>query len=243
MDNSLEKIIISFAPLVDSATNLGLSENNKDLYFLMDTLVQQVKEAYPDIPCKNKCSMCCEKFGLPRVTAVEWRAIHKYLTKKMDSETRAKIVKHVLDNHLPQLEELMKEQKRIQTPHMQRISEDSVRPDFKCGYCPLLVEGSCTIYPVRPAICRSYGYFSIRVEGQSQLFTCRPAADKMMGLLKDRGVENWVLPVWDKFSEKVYEINRGQVVSTLPVWILSHLDENKEIKSEVNLNPDFDSIL
>ncbi|MFN8671918.1 MAG: YkgJ family cysteine cluster protein [Candidatus Sericytochromatia bacterium] len=240
MDQTLENIIVSFAPLINESTNVGLSNNIKDLYFLMDLLVQKVKEEYQEIPCKNKCSMCCESFGLPRTTTIEWQIIFKYLNKNYPKENLKIVIDRTLKDHVPQLDQLMKEQARIQEPHTKRIKSQAPRPDFKCGYCPFLIEGSCSIYPVRPAICRAYGYFSIRVEGQSQLFTCRPAADKMMSLLRENGVENWVLPVWDKFAEKVFELNKDKPVATLPIWLLIHLDENNELKNEIIKEPDFD---
>jgi len=239
-EKTLENIIVSFAPLIDKSTNLGISGNQRDLYFLMDDLVRQVKEYYPDIPCKNKCSFCCESFGLPRTTTVEWQVIYKYMAKEMPEEIKKTVIKNVIEKHSSQIPELMKEQERIQGPHTKKLELETEKPNFKCGYCPFLIEGSCTIYPVRPSICRAYGYFSIRVKGQSQLFTCRPAADTMMAILKEKGVENWVLPVWDKFTEKVFELNNNKPVSTLPIWLMIHLDEDHELKKELIKEPDFD---
>jgi Fe-S-cluster containining protein len=231
--------IVKYAPLIDKATNTGLSNNEKDLYFLMDSLVDEVKKTYPELPCKNKCSLCCENYGIPRVTTIEWQVVHKYIVKEMPEELRKKVIQQTIDMHTPQIEELTEEQNRIQEPHTKRIKANSPRPKFKCGHCPFLVDQSCSIYKARPSICRAYGFFSIRVEGQTQVFTCQMAADLILEILRERNEEHWALPVWDKFADKIYELNQDKLVSTLPFWLLTHLDENNNVISKVDINPDF----
>lgn len=243
MNLELQQKIISYAPLIDNATNLGLSGNNRDLYFLMSSLVNEVQKEYPQLPCKDKCSMCCENYGLPRVTVIEWQLVYKYITKEMPEELKNKVIEQVLTLHVKQIPELLEEQNRIREPHTKRIKANSPRPNFKCGYCPFLVNQSCTIYNPRPSICRAYGFFSIRVEGISQIFTCQMAADKMLEILRERGEENWMLPVWDKFADKIYELNGDKVVSTLPLWLLAHLDDNNQFIKTVDSNPNFEKLL
>jgi Fe-S-cluster containining protein len=238
--NQLQKTIIGYSELINNSTNIGLSENEKDLFFLMDKLISEVRDTYPYVPCKDKCSACCLHAGLPRVTLAEWQLVHKFIIKEMDENTRQLIIKRTLELHGNQIEELMEEQARIQIPHTERDESKEPKPRFKCLECPLLIEGSCSIYPARPAICRAYGFFTIRVSGKSKIFTCQMAAEQIIDELKKQGVEHWALPVWDKFAEKIYEINRNNVVSTLPIWIMSHLDENKQIKTRIDKNPDFD---
>ncbi|GIW23292.1 MAG: hypothetical protein KatS3mg068_2299 [Candidatus Sericytochromatia bacterium] len=40
--NYLQNKIVEFYPLIKEATNVGLSENNKDIYYLIDTLTKHV---------------------------------------------------------------------------------------------------------------------------------------------------------------------------------------------------------
>jgi Fe-S-cluster containining protein len=242
LNKNLQETIVSYADHINKSTNVGLTENKKDLYHLLDTLVDSVKATFPTVPCRDKCSACCVSYGLPRVTAIEWQPIHKYILNNFTDEQRETVIKQALEWHGPQVDELLKEQARIQEPHTKRIKEESPRPKFKCGHCPFLINNSCSIYPVRPAICRAYGFFTIRIEGKSQLFTCNMAADEIIGMLREKGVEHWALPVWDKFAEKIYELNGENVVSTLPVWLMAHLDENGEVKITLDREPDFESL-
>jgi Fe-S-cluster containining protein len=242
MNETLQETIVSYAEHIDKSTNVGLTGNNKDLYFLIDSLVDSVRETFPVVPCRDKCSACCVHSGLPRVTSIEWQPIHKYIVNEMSPENRQIVIKQLLEWHSSQVDELLKEQNRIQEPHTKRIKANSPEPKFKCTQCPLLIEGSCSIYPVRPAICRAYGFFSIRIEGKSQIFTCNMAAEKIIGMLKEQGVEHWALPVWDKFAEKIYELNDEKDISTLPIWMMAHLDENNEIKLTIDREPDFEAL-
>jgi Fe-S-cluster containining protein len=243
MNNNLQDTITGYSDKIALATNTGLSGNEKDIYYLIDNLVESVKATFPTVPCADKCSGCCVNSGLPRVSSIEWQPIHKYILNNFSDEQRKTVIRQTLEWHSPQIDQLLLEQNRIQEPHTKKIKASSPTPKFKCAHCPFLIDNSCSIYPVRPAICRAYGFFSIRIEGQSQIFTCNMAAEKIIGILKDRGVEHWVLPVWDKFAEKIYELNRNKPVSTLPIWLMTHLDENGKIKVILDREPDFESLI
>lgn len=240
----LQEKIIEFGSYLNNVTNLGLSENQRDLYYILDKLVDEVRDSYPQVPCKDKCSACCIHSGLPRVTAIEWQAIHKYLLKSVSEENKKQIINQLIDMHSDQVDELLKEQERIKYSHT-KINENTTmtRPNFKCSQCPFLINNSCTIYPVRPAICRAYGFFSIRVAGKSQIFTCQMAAEQIIGLLKEKGIAHWALPVWDKFSDKIYQLNDDKPVATLPLWLMAHIDKNGNINLELNKNPDFEKLI
>lgn len=240
----IQQQIAEFGSYLINATNLGLSNNEKDIYYLLEELVEIVKKSLPVVPCKDKCSACCTHFGLPRTTLIEWIPIHKYISTKMDPELREKVIAQTLEQHSNQIPELLQERERVQHSHTEigRTVEKKPRPDFKCGACPLLVNDSCTIYPVRPAICRSYGFFSIRMAGKTQLFTCNMAAEQIMELLRERGQEHWALPVWDRFSDKIYELNGDKAISILPLWIMAHLDESGNFSSSIIRDPDFEGL-
>jgi len=240
--DNLQNKIIEFYPLIEKATNVGLSDNEKDIYYLIDRLTSYVHNTYNSIMCKNKCSSCCINAGLPRVTTIEWQVIFKYLKNEVNKETLDLLIKRTISLHSNQINHLMEEQERIQEPHTRRNESKYPRPKFKCLECPFLIDHSCSIYKVRPAICRTYGYFTIRIKGKSKLFTCQMSADSIFEDLKNNSVENLVFPVWDKFAERIYEINLDKIVSTLPLWLMSHLDENNNLLNKIDLNPDFNTL-
>ncbi|RYX98726.1 hypothetical protein EON78_04855, partial [bacterium] len=207
--DKIQEQIAEYGIHLSNSTNVGLSNNQKDIYYLLEELVDIVIQSLPVVPCKDKCSGCCTNFGLPRTTTIEWIPIHKYIATQMPEETKKIVIKQLVDNHADQIQQLLDEQDRVKFSHTEigRSVEKKPRPDFKCSGCPLLVDNSCSIYSVRPAICRSYGFFSIRMAGKTQLFTCNMAAEMIMGKLRELGEEHWALPVWDRFSDKIYELN------------------------------------
>lgn len=240
----IQQEIAQFGIYLNNATNLGLSNNEKDIYYLLEELVEIVKRSLPVVPCKDKCSGCCTNYGLPRTTLIEWIPIHKYINNSMPEEIKKIVFEQLKEQHSNQIEELLQERERVQHSHTEigRTVEKKPRPDFKCSACPLLVNDSCTIYPVRPAICRSYGFFSIRMAGKTQLFTCNMAAEQIMASLRERGQEHWALPVWDRFSDRIYELNGDKAISILPLWLMTHLDENGSFSKTLIREPDFESL-
>ncbi len=242
---NIQEQISEYGIHLSNATNLGLSNNHKDIYFLLEELVEKVKKSLPIVPCQDKCSGCCTNYGLPRTTMIEWMPIHKYIMNEMTEDQRKIIVNQLIDNYADQVKELLEEQERNKFSHSEigRNVEKKPRPNFKCSSCPLLINDSCSIYPVRPAICRSYGFFSIRMTGKTQLFTCTMSAEMLMEKLKEKGEENLALPVWDRFSDRIYEINGDKAISVLPLWLLAHIDEKVELSAKIIREPNFESLL
>lgn len=225
--------------LLQQVSNVGESGDLDDLYFLIGFLVFLVEREYPAIPCQAACSQCCIESGLPRTTALEWRHIHRYLMEQMPAEIRLRVIAQNEDWHRPQLEYFLEEQERIQDAEAKKPL-----PKFQCSQCPFLVDNLCTIYPVRPAICRAYGYFTWRRGSQqeSQVFACRMAADTLLASLQNEGQTVLALPVWNRIQEKLYALNQGRgAIATLPLWLMAHCAEENTLLP-LNLNPDFDHL-
>jgi Fe-S-cluster containining protein len=226
--------------LLQAATNVGESDDVKDLYYLIEFLVFLVENEYPAIPCKAGCSQCCIDSGLPRVTALEWRHIHGYMAKTMPEGLRAQVISQNEALHRPQLELFLQEQARIAAP-----KTDLPLPPFGCSQCPFLIEGMCTIYPVRPAICRAYGYFTWRrgPDQGSQVFACQMAAETLLDSLRSQGTETLAMPVWNRFQEKLYALNgEGAMIATLPLWLLAHTGTRETFLPTLNPAPNFEAL-
>ncbi|MBC7473960.1 MAG: hypothetical protein H7263_06680, partial [Candidatus Sericytochromatia bacterium] len=142
MDRLKEKIV-EFGSYLNDVTNVGLSNNEKDMYFILEKLVTEVQNSLPKVPCMDKCSGCCINSGLPRVTSIEWNLIHKHIINNMSEENKNIVLEKLNQLHVPQLDELIKEQNRISQSHTKiDINNPLPKPDFKSGYCPFLIENS-----------------------------------------------------------------------------------------------------
>ncbi|PIQ28000.1 hypothetical protein COW36_03360 [bacterium (Candidatus Blackallbacteria) CG17_big_fil_post_rev_8_21_14_2_50_48_46] len=224
---------------LQSASNVGESDDVHDLYYLIEFLVFLVEKQYPAIPCKAGCSQCCIDSGLPRVSALEWRHIHRYLLE-MPATDRQRILAQNEQMHRPQVDLFLNEQLRLLQPEAK-----IPLPPFGCTQCPMLVEGMCSIYPVRPAICRAYGYFTWRrgPEQESQIFACRMAADTLLEALQQAGDETLAMPVWNRFQEKLYALNQGQgAIATLPLWLMWFTDSEQNLNPHNDPDPNFESL-
>jgi Fe-S-cluster containining protein len=235
----LQAALVDAWHLLPHALTVGESQGFRDLYALIDYVTDAVRLAFPDIPCQSGCSACCVDYGLPRTTALEWQAIHRHMSEQMPADVRQTVIAAVVTLYGHQVPALLQERRRIQVPHTDARAGEHALPVFDCLACPFLVEQRCSIYPVRPAICRAFGSFSVRVADRLQAFTCQMAADHMQRTLSARGVAHWALPVWGRFEEKLYDLNAAAGdVASLPLWVLAHLDDGALV-GKVDLRPDF----
>lgn len=224
--------------------NIGITGDNRDLYYLIDFFTFLVDQTYPEIPCPTGCSLCCVDSGLPRTSSLEWRMIYAYLLR-MPEETWQRVKAQNAAFHGEQMHLFLQEQQRIAAP-----DSDIPLPEFGCKACPFLLDGRCSIYEVRPAICRGYGYFTWRRKGlqeESQVFACRMAADALFEALKSRGSEQAVLPVWNRVTDLIYALEQDQgtnTFATLPLWLFVHTArEGNERLNDLDLTPDFEDYL
>lgn len=232
----LQNNLAAAARSLTQLDNIGVSDDSRDVYYLIDFLVYLVDQAYPFIPCPSGCSACCVENGLPRTSALEWELIHRYL-QNLPEETLLQVIQQNEAWHRPQLNLFLNEQARIEN-----AETDQTLPAFGCSECPCLIEGRCSIYPVRPAICRGFGYFTWRPgqDRDSQVFACQMAADTLLDNLRQIGAPYAALPAWNPISDKVYALNQqlsSGVMATLPLWLMAH-SETVGLKP-LNLAPDF----
>lgn len=242
-EQQLQLNLAELGNALQAVTNMGITGDLKDLYYLIDFFTTLVDQAYPEIPCPTGCSMCCVDSGLPRTSSLEWRLIYSYLLR-LPEETWQRIKAQNEAFHGEQIDLFLQEQTRIHQPESKLPL-----PEFGCKACPLLLDGKCSIYAVRPAICRGYGYFTWRrgPEQESQVFACRMAADALFEALQARHAEQAVLPVWNRMTEKIYALEQTQgqnCFATLPLWLFAHTPkEGNERLKDLELAPNFEALL
>jgi Fe-S-cluster containining protein len=239
-NTSLRDNIIQIGHLLAQTTNVGQTGDATDVDALIDFLAAQVTQTYPAIPCKAGCSQCCIDSGLPRTTAAEWAVIYVYLKTQMPAEALADVLARNERLHRTQIPALLQEQTRIQNP----LSATPMQP-IGCLECPFLRDHVCSIYPVRPAICRGFGNFTLRApEREPSIFACQMAADTLLADLQARQIVGLELPAWNKFIERVYDLNQafGGVAATLPLWLFSHQTPEGQLEDTWEPAPDFEAL-
>ena len=211
--------------------NIGISDDFRDLYYLVDYIVYSVSNTYPNFPCKSQCSECCHTFV--NITSIEWQTIHKYITTVLTPQEQTQIINRNEDLNRDQIQLLMDFQ-----------LQDTIQKDlFKNFICPLLHNDLCSIYHMRPPICRAYGYFSLRAGENIKVLSCDSGADQFVAELIKSDVKEIALPAWNKFRDKINELNEPyNVLATLPLWIFTHVKDGRFIK-EANLSPNFSQLI
>jgi Fe-S-cluster containining protein len=105
----------------------------------VNAINQRLQTMHPQIPCQSGCSRCCQNHLEPTLTHTEWEWVQEALAG---------------------LSEAVQRQIKAQV-HAKSKGESRA--------CPLLIEGRCSIYSVRPLDCRLQGYSL----SNSSPFTCQ----------------------------------------------------------------------
>lgn len=144
--------------------------------FLLATeaLTSRLQQLHPQIACPSGCHSCCESHALPDITPAEWELI--------------KLALHALPDPIQQqLHGQIAEALRLYSPDQPRSQQPQAR-------CPLLLNGRCTIYGLRPLDCRLTGY-SFSEAGERPLpglrsaqppslpYSCLPEQQRMLSEL------------------------------------------------------------
>ncbi|MGV3525690.1 MAG: YkgJ family cysteine cluster protein [Candidatus Sericytochromatia bacterium] len=108
--------------------------------FLLATeaLTARLQQIHPSIACPRGCSHCCESYALPEVTPAEWE-----------------LIKLALDNLPPPIQQQL--QKQI-AEAQHTFPLEVPRNQQPQARCPLLLDGQCSVYGLRPLDCRLTGY-------------------------------------------------------------------------------------
>lgn len=210
----LSATIAGVAPHILQADNLGVTDDWRDLYHLLDYLCFAVDSAYPEIPCSKGCSHCCNN-QLFRVTEAEWHVVRRGLAK-MTEETRGAVFASVNALYGSQREVL--EQMAAQWSRGELLPAGLANQ--VASHCPLLVEGRCSVYGDRPGICRGYGYFSATVQGTSSLLICKQFGPGWIQHLEASGVDQLPMPNWNPVQRKLEALSGGGSIKPLPLWLL-----------------------
>lgn len=124
------------------AANMGNDLLLEQFYLALDAMISRLQQLHPTIACPSGCSRCCETYALPDVLPAEWALIEAEL-EQLAPEVQARITVAIQNSAgVLDAEGKLKSQRE----HHRNFT------------CPLLVEGRCAVYAVRPFDCRITGY-------------------------------------------------------------------------------------
>ena len=174
----------------------------------------------PCMDCVPGCSACCSHQVLAGLA--EWEVILAWIQAHLDSAQQRAIVRRA---------EALRADGQSAISSWMRLTDLDPSSDAYAqtlnraldnhdAVCPFLVGGRCSVYPVRPAICRGYGRMMRTVEGA---FYCDFILEQMSTATNGH-VERLELPVFQPYHRAVLQTVAGELdpVSALPIWILAH---------------------
>lgn len=137
-------------------------KNTITLKKLMPYVSGQAKLAHADLDdlmskipnvCKSGCSACC--YQMVSVHTWEEELIGSYINQSMHVKTRNQVRKQLI-NWWKYLKSIVRHATRENPITQQEQMQLSIRMIVDKVMCPFLVDNKCSIYPVRPAMCRAH---------------------------------------------------------------------------------------
>jgi Fe-S-cluster containining protein len=197
------------------ASNLGRSADAHNVYVLIDSLTAAVQADFPRSVCAAGCGRCCDLHrALIRVYRSEWDVVHDHLVATRTEEELETLVRDFWERFPPYLALLEQYQAMLD-------AGDRPKPtptDLPLA-CPLLdASGSCSVYPVRPAICRGYGLFNLQREGYADIFACGMQREALEAQLSEGDGPKLRLPSFSPLYQKVADLCEEEPKRLIPLW-------------------------
>lgn len=197
------------------ASNLGRSLDATNVYALIDRLTGAVQEDFPRSLCAAGCGHCCELHrALIRIYRSEWDVLHDHLVATRSEAELDALVRDFWERFPPYLPLLERYQERLDAGERPKPTADELPIR-----CPLLDgAGACSVYPVRPAICRGYGLLSLEREGYPEIFACGAQRDTLEAQLSDGDGPKLRLPSFGPLYQKVADLCEDEPKLLIPLW-------------------------
>lgn len=240
------QILKERADLINNSVNeINSAQSLAEIYDLIDKMNESVKLFYHHIGCKDRCFLCCQNSNIPTATALEWSYLYQFIYNS-DEEFKTNLIETVnqlFSTHGTYLKRIHFALNSADDDFKLKELYDTL-PRFKGKSCVFLKQGSCSVYSNRPGKCRTQGYSLMQFGNNVQFQTCVPEAIKMEELLAKQGSRKVLMPLWNDYEKRIQDldISENLVFSVLPVWVFSHISENKFLE-QANLNPNFEEVL
>lgn len=147
-----------------TTTNMGQTRDENDLFFVIDQLSQGVVATHPSSLCYSGCGRCCHyPTGFFDIFPQEWALIHKYIETEWEPERLQEMLRRFRLEHAPLLW-WIKILEGLMGLSITILPKRKALP----LHCPFLENDRCSIYPVRPFPCRTFGHFSAKMTPWNQ---------------------------------------------------------------------------
>lgn len=202
--------------------DLDLVDNLADFYSVINKLSYLINNFYTDIECKSGCSRCCKFYGSPQLYKFEWDNIISYLEKNMDNRTMMRVRAKLKDNIL-----FLKEKLENNHDYFQPQFNASV---FFIAECPFLYQNKCSIYEVRPLICRMFGNTYLKRENKEAYKNVYACAEEQERWKKEIEINKSLplLPRNDYLESKIIKLAKtkeDEYYNTIIYWLSDYLNE------------------
>jgi Fe-S-cluster containining protein len=192
-------------------------KNLDELYEITSKTTDNVKKSYPNIICKSGCNACCKTYGSPGTFAIEWERIKNFLDNS--EQGYRDTIKNSLEEVKNQLRKTVAENPNTD---MEKIVNNI--------QCPFLQNEVCSIYMIRPLICRMFGSFGSKPlptqPDRMEVFTCEMEKDRWNEEIRNKTLKNLTLPDRDYFYNKLQELNGKEEAIFLINYIDNYFREN-----------------
>ncbi len=239
MTRAAENPAIETDPFDRGLLELEGAGSVREVYGVLDRVTSAVEKRMPCMDCVPGCSACCSQQVLAGLA--EWEVILAWIQGHLNRAQQQAIVRRT--------EALRADGQSAVATWMSLAGLDPSSDAYALTLnraldnhdtvCPFLVSGRCSVYPVRPSICRGYGRMMRTDEGA---FYCDFILDQMRAATNER-VERLELPVFQPYHRAVLETDAGELgpVSALAIWILAHRASDGALQRTAHpIGPDTD---
>lgn len=145
-------------------TNMGETRDESDLFYVIDQLSAGVVAAHPASLCYSGCGRCCHyPTGFFDIFPQEWNLIRRYIETEWEPERFQHMLRRFKLEHLPRLWRIKLHEWLMNLP-LPLLPTRQALP----LHCPFLEKDRCSIYPVRPFPCRTFGHFTAKLTPWNQ---------------------------------------------------------------------------
>jgi hypothetical protein len=222
--------------LLSTVDNVGMTQDRRDLYWVMAQVVQVTQAVHPDFLCRSGCNHCCHGDNVVMVSAIEWQLLYPHLCG-LPEAIRHTIVRDTQETWGPILHMLLPGKAGYQDGGKVRLVPKEMQAVI---HCPLLVYGKCSAYASRPFQCRSFGNFAVIDEkAAAVLYMCTMAKDH----IDETFPQDTALPILNPYHRQLVALEGANpVYALLPLWIAAHID-GTDLRPDCDLQPDFEAVV
>ncbi len=169
--------------------------------------------------CRSGCTVCCQGQAIP-VSDFEALGLWWYAAEILPPAA----------------------QRRLRGQLANRRDAKGSTPDTEYADCPFLMDGACSVYPLRPFVCRQHHVFGAACQQGENLRQQRPRDVFNTGQSAARGMAWEILPLYgvgeddvDRLFERGYVGSRSKSLDTLPLEnIITHMDAAAALRKARN---------